>query len=79
MNGYRQHNETTTWGMWKCGYRRFFNFFHNQVGQNWTDRGTHGTSKDLFVVIAIILEIVVVEDKICKFHDVINGQVGTIC
>ena len=63
-------------GMWKCRYRRFFNFLHHQVGQNWTDRGAHGTSKDLFVVVAIILEIVVVEDKLCKFHDVINGQVS---
>ena len=47
-------------GVGSCGDGSFLDLFHYDVGYNRTDWGTDRTSKNLFVVVAIIFEVIVV-------------------
>ena len=50
-------------GVGSCGDGRFLNLFHYEVSYNRTDWRTHHTSKDLFVMGVVVVEVVVIENK----------------
>ena len=41
-----------------------FKFFYEEVGYNRTDRGTHGCTMYLFIILTLEKELVILRDKI---------------
>ena len=64
--------------MWKRGEGFDFKLFHNDVGYEGADGGTHSCTLDLFIILTLEEEVGMGQAELQQGGDLLDGHAGSL-